>query len=62
MTALRLQNLEVPAGRLERGSTETLVRVTGRITDPAQFNEIIVANRRGTPVRLREVATVIEGG
>ena len=62
MGALRSQNLEVPAGRLERGGTETLVRVTGRITDPAQFNEIVVANRRGTPVRLKEVATVAEGG
>src|SRR5690606_29186415 len=40
--ALRSQNVEVPAGRLERGSTETLVRVTGRITDPDQFNDIIV--------------------
>ena len=61
MSALRAQNLEAPAGRLERGGTETLVRVTGRITDPAQFNEIIVANRNGTPVRLREVAQVEQG-
>jgi HAE1 family hydrophobic/amphiphilic exporter-1 len=61
MGALRAQNLEAPAGRLERGGTETLVRVTGRITDPAQFNEIIVANRNGTPVRLREVAQVEQG-
>jgi HAE1 family hydrophobic/amphiphilic exporter-1 len=61
MGALRAQNLDAPAGRLERGGTETLVRVTGRITDPAQFNEIIVANRNGTPVRLREVAQVEQG-
>jgi HAE1 family hydrophobic/amphiphilic exporter-1 len=59
--ALRGQNLEAPAGRLERGATETLVRVTGRITDPAQFNDIIVGNRNGAPIRLREVARVEEG-
>src|SRR5690606_11631515 len=59
--ALRSQNLEAPAGRLERGATETLVRVTGRITDPAQFADVIVANRRGTPIRLGEVARVEEG-
>ncbi len=59
--ALRSQNLESPAGRLERGATETLVRITGRITDPAQFADIIVANRSGTPVRLRDVADVEEG-
>lgn len=61
MGALRAQNLEVPAGRLERGGTETLVRVTGRITDPEQFNDIIVANRAGSPVRLRDVADVEQG-
>jgi HAE1 family hydrophobic/amphiphilic exporter-1 len=59
--ALQAQNLEAPAGRLERGPTETLVRVTGRITDPAQFNDIIVANRNGAPIRLRDVATAEEG-
>ncbi len=59
--ALRSQNLEAPAGRLERGGTETLVRVTGRITDPEQFNDIIVANRAGVPIRLRDVARVEQG-
>jgi HAE1 family hydrophobic/amphiphilic exporter-1 len=59
--ALQAQNLEAPAGRLEREGTETLVRVTGRITDPAQFNDIIVSNRGGAPIRLRDVATVEEG-
>ncbi|MGK7311892.1 MAG: efflux RND transporter permease subunit [Candidatus Longimicrobiales bacterium M2_2A_002] len=58
MGALGQQNLEVPAGRLERGPREQLVRVTGRITDPAQFAEIIVANRNGQPVRLGQVARV----
>lgn len=59
--ALQSQNLESPAGRLERGATETLVRVTGRITDPAQCNDVIVANRNGAPIRLRDVAQVEEG-
>ena len=56
--ALRKQNQEVPAGRVERGNREELVRVVGRITDAAQFAEVIVANRDGQPVRLREVARV----
>lgn len=45
--ALQRQNMEVPAGRLERGSSEQLVRVTGRITEVRDFEDIIVANRRG---------------
>ncbi len=58
MGALQRQNVEVPAGRLERGTREQLVRVTGRITDPAQFADIILATRQGQPVRLGQVATV----
>ena len=56
--ALRTQNLEVPAGRVERGTGEQLVRVVGRIVEPEQFNDLVVANRGGTPIRLGDVATV----
>jgi len=61
MGALRMQNMEVPAGRVESGATEQLVRVIGRISDPAQFDDIIVATRNGKPVRLRDVAQVETG-
>jgi len=61
MAALRSQNLEIPAGRVEKGGAERLVRVTGRITDPEQFGEVIVANRGGQPIRLKDVARVEEG-
>jgi HAE1 family hydrophobic/amphiphilic exporter-1 len=58
MGALGRQNLEVPAGRVERGTGEQLVRVTGRITDPAQFRDVIVATRGGMTIRLSDVARV----
>ena len=61
MAALQAQNLEVPAGRVEREGTEQLVRVTGRITEARQFEDVIVANRGGQPIRLRDVARVAEG-
>jgi HAE1 family hydrophobic/amphiphilic exporter-1 len=60
-TALAQENQEVPAGRIERGATERLVRVTGRIVDPKAFAEIPVAVRRGTPIRIGDVATVVDG-
>ncbi len=60
MSALSRQNLEVPAGRVERGTGEQLVRVTGRITKPEQFGEIIVASRNGQPVRVKDVAQVVD--
>jgi HAE1 family hydrophobic/amphiphilic exporter-1 len=56
--ALRQQNLELPAGRVERGAREDLVRVTGRITEPQQFGSVVIANRNGQPVRLGQVARI----
>ncbi|GJG89510.1 hypothetical protein tb265_46910 [Gemmatimonadetes bacterium T265] len=58
MRALKAQNQDVPAGRVERGASEQLVRITGRIIDPRQFARVIVATRDGTPVRLGQVARV----
>ena len=61
MGALQGQNLEVPAGRVEQGANERIVRVTGRITEARQFADVIVATREGQPVRLSDVARVEEG-
>ena len=59
--ALQRENQEVPAGRIEGGATERLVRVTGRIADPKSFADIPVAVRSGTPVRISDVAMVVDG-
>ncbi len=59
--ALQRENQEVPAGRVQRGSQEQLVRVTGRIVDPLAFGDIAVAVRGGTPVKLRDVSSVVDG-
>jgi HAE1 family hydrophobic/amphiphilic exporter-1 len=59
--ALQRENQEVPAGRIERGEMERLVRVTGRIVDPASFADIPVVVRNGTPIRVGDVATVVDG-
>src|SRR5690606_6240490 len=56
--ALQRQNLEVPAGRVEQGSREQLVRVLGRITDAEEFANVIVATREGRPIRRGQIARV----
>lgn len=58
MTALRQQNLDIPAGRVEEANREQLVRVVGRIQRPEQFARIVVADRPAGAVRLSQVATV----
>lgn len=59
-TALSRENQEVPAGRIRKGDSERSVRVTGRITDPRAFNDIIVAVRNGVPIRIRDVGRVLD--
>ncbi len=59
-TALDRENREVPAGRIKKGDTERGVRVTGRLPDPLSFRDLVVTVRNGTPVRIRDVATVLD--
>ena len=59
--ALSRENQETPAGRVFRGETERMVRVTGRIRDPMAFMDVVVTVRNGSPIRVRDVATVVDG-
>jgi hydrophobic/amphiphilic exporter-1 (mainly G- bacteria), HAE1 family len=59
--ALQRENQEVPAGRIQRGDAERLVRITGRVTDPLAFGDVTVAVRNGAPIRVRDVGNVVDG-
>jgi len=61
MTAIQNANQDVPAGRITRGQNDAIVRVEGKIKDPAQFGRIIVAQQGGGAVYLSQVAEVIDG-
>ena len=61
VAALQRENQEVPAGRIQRGDSERLVRITGRVTDPMAFGDVTVVVRQGTPVRVRDLGTVVDG-
>lgn len=57
MATLAAENMEVPAGRLELGPGERLVRVAGRLAGPRDFDRLVVAVREGVPIRLGDVAS-----
>jgi HAE1 family hydrophobic/amphiphilic exporter-1 len=61
MMALQRENLDVPAGKLEQGARESLVRVAGRIKDVRDFANIIVAEKDGYPIRLSSIARLEDG-
>jgi multidrug efflux pump len=54
-TALRRQNIEVPSGRIESRSREFTVLTETDMRTPGQFNNLIITEARGYPVRLRDV-------
>ena len=61
MSALQRENQEVPAGRVQRGVQEQLVRITGRVREPRAFSDVVVAVRGNVPVRVGDIATVVDG-
>ena len=59
--AIRRQNAEIPAGRIESSTREFTVVAETDLTSPEQFNSIIVANVAGYPVRVRDVGNAYVG-
>ncbi len=59
--AVRLQNLEFPGGRVDEGQTELTVRTMGKVTKTDDFNEIVVANRGGYNVKVKDLGYVQDG-
>ncbi|MEO7084374.1 MAG: efflux RND transporter permease subunit [Gemmatimonadaceae bacterium] len=59
--ALGAQNLAAPVGRVNGALDERAIRLRGRIETPAEFNNLIVADRNGQLIRLGQVATINDG-
>ncbi len=59
--AIQASNMDIPAGRIEQGPSEQLVRIEGKIKDPEGFGRIIVARRAKGLVFLNQVADIIDG-
>jgi multidrug efflux pump len=52
---LRRQNVEIPSGRIESSQREFTVLTEADLRTPAQFDDMILTEARGYPVRLRDV-------
>ncbi|MFQ5991557.1 MAG: efflux RND transporter permease subunit, partial [Nitrospiraceae bacterium] len=53
--AIRAQNVEIPAGRIESARREFSVRTKGDLNTPEQFNRVIVGYTQGYPIKLQDV-------
>ncbi|MFN8669801.1 MAG: efflux RND transporter permease subunit [Gemmatimonadaceae bacterium] len=61
VSAVRAQNLAAPVGRVNAALENRVIRLEGRLGGPADFADIVVAQRTGQLVRLGQVATVEAG-
>jgi len=59
--ALIAENIEAPGGRIVRGPTEVGVRTLGRVQHVSEFNDIIVKNVAGAPIRIRDLGYAEDG-
>lgn len=59
--ALAAQNLAAPVGRLTGLYDERSIRLQGRLLGPADFAQLVVAERNGALIRLGQVADVKDG-
>ncbi|MDQ1639138.1 MAG: hypothetical protein QOF62_2477 [Pyrinomonadaceae bacterium] len=60
-SALSRQNADVPGGNVNTGREELVLRTLGRYTDPRAFEDLVIANVNGSPIRIRDVGRVEDG-
>ncbi len=61
VTALQSQNLSAPVGRVIGSLDERSIRLKGRLETPAEFSQLVVAERNDQLIRLGDVATITDG-
>lgn len=58
VTALERNNANVGAGYIERSGEQLLIRAPGQVASTEDIANIVMANVDGTPIRVKNVATV----
>ncbi len=58
LNKIRSENVDVPAGTIERGNFEVLIRTPGVYTNLDEIRNTVVAIRDGVPIQVKEIASV----
>jgi hydrophobic/amphiphilic exporter-1 (mainly G- bacteria), HAE1 family len=61
-TSLRDQNLELPGGNVNEGARSLNLRTRGKLMRADEFADLVVANRNGFAVRVRDIGEVEDRG
>ena len=60
-SAVAKANVNLPTGTLSGANQSFTVQATGQLNDAAAYRPVIVAYRGGSPVRLQELANIVDG-
>lgn len=58
LNKIRSENVDVPAGTIERGNYEVLIRTPGVYNNLDEIRDTVVAIREGAPIQIKEIASV----
>ena len=61
VAGLASENVNTPLGRLTRGDTEMPLRISGKPRDAAAYRDMVITRRGGQPIRLGDLATIVDG-
>jgi HAE1 family hydrophobic/amphiphilic exporter-1 len=59
--AIGRQNVNIPGGFVTTRLREQTLRTMGRLTDAGAFNDLVVATRNGSPIRVRDIGWAEDG-
>jgi HAE1 family hydrophobic/amphiphilic exporter-1 len=59
--ALQREHVELPGGRIETARREYAVKTKGKLVSAARFGDVVLSERAGRVVHLRDVANVEDG-
>ena len=60
-TTLGNANVNTPKGNFDGPAQATTINANDQIANPEQYLDLVIAYRNGAPVRLKDVATVVNG-
>ncbi len=58
LNKIRAENVDMPAGNLERGNLDVMIRTPGEYSSLSELENTVIAMREGTPIQLKEIAAV----
>jgi HAE1 family hydrophobic/amphiphilic exporter-1 len=59
--AVERQNANTPGGNITTDQREQTLRTMGRLTDAKAFNDLVIATRNGSPIRVRDIGWAEDG-